>query len=128
MFFWSFKLLSAIPSVLLGASFQFRLLHSSCKSTSIHIFYLHILIFYKSKCFVNLSNLENVLQGNLRKDRAREYIFKASGGTHFENFSTPRQSWWHLQGFHVCTSLPKKTLDTSLTAICKVRLLCRFNI
>ena len=30
---------------------------------------------------VNLSNLENVLQRNLRADRARECIFRVFGGT-----------------------------------------------
>ena len=33
---------------------------------------------------MNLSNLKNVLQKNLRTDRVREYIFRASGGTNFE--------------------------------------------
>ena len=35
--------------------------------------------------------MKNVLQGNLRKDRAKEYtnleLFRGSGGTNFENFS-----------------------------------------
>ena len=57
---------------------------------------------------VNLSNLENVLQGNLRIDRAKECIFGASEGTNFENFSTQSQPWWPLHGFNVCTGLPKK--------------------
>ena len=37
---------------------------------------------------VNLSNLENILLKNLITDRARECIFRASGGTDFEIFST----------------------------------------
>ena len=57
---------------------------------------------------VNLSNLENVLQRNLRIDRARECIFKASGGTNFENVTAERQSRWCLCGFDVCTGLPQK--------------------
>ena len=32
---------------------------------------------------VNLNNLENVLQRNLRTDRARECIFRAPGGANF---------------------------------------------
>ena len=61
-------------------------------------------------CNVNLGNLENVLQRNLKTGRARECIFRASGGTNFENFSAQHQPWWCLHGFDVCTSLPKKTL------------------
>ena len=45
---------------------------------------------------VNLGNLQNVLQRNLRTDRAREYIFIASGGRYF-------------RGFDVHTGLPIKT-------------------
>ena len=37
---------------------------------------------------VTLSNLENVLQENLRVGRAGECIFRGSGGTNFEKFST----------------------------------------
>lgn len=40
---------------------------------------------------VDLSNLENVLQRNLRADRARECVFRVSGGTNFEKFSPQRQ-------------------------------------
>ena len=36
---------------------------------------------------VPLTNLENVLQRILRIDKAREYIFRASGVTNFEIFS-----------------------------------------
>ena len=36
---------------------------------------------------VNLSNLVNVLQRNLKTDRPGEFIFRASGGTNFEFFS-----------------------------------------
>ena len=57
---------------------------------------------------VSLSNMENILRRNLRMDRARECIFRESGGTRFEKFSTQRQPWWCPHGFDVCTSLPKK--------------------
>ena len=60
---------------------------------------------------VNLNNLESVLQRNPRTDRAGECIFRASGGTNFENFPAQRQLWWCLRGFDVYTGLPKKTLD-----------------
>ena len=33
-------------------------------------------------------------------------------------FSTQCQPWWHLYGFHVCTRLPKKTRNTSLSRSC----------
>ena len=39
---------------------------------------------------VNLSNLENVLQRNLRTGKARELFFRVSEGTSFENFSVWR--------------------------------------
>ena len=52
---------------------------------------------------VNLSNLGNILQRNLRTDRTGECIFRASIAANFEHFSTQR-----LCEFHVCTSLPKK--------------------
>ena len=38
-------------------------------------------------CNVNVSNLGNVLQRNLGTGRARECIFRESGGTNFENFT-----------------------------------------
>ena len=62
-------------------------------------------------CNVNLSNLENILQKNLRTGRARECIFRASGGTNLENLSHRHQPWWHLCGFDVCIGLPQKTMD-----------------
>ena len=64
---------------------------------------------------VNLSNLENVLQKNRRTDLAEECIFRASGGTNFENFCDLRQPWCRPLELDVCTGLPKKTLDTSLS-------------
>ena len=65
-------------------------------------------------CNESLSNLGNVLQRNLRVDRARECFFRVSGGTNFEKHSAQRQPSWRLRAFDVCTGRPKKTLDTSL--------------
>ena len=59
-------------------------------------------------CNETLTNLENFLQRNLTTERARKSIFRVSGGTNFGSFSR------RLHGFEVCTSLPKKALDTSL--------------
>ena len=56
---------------------------------------------------VSLSNLENVSQRNLRTDRAKDCIFKVSGGTNFWKFFRP---CWCLRGFVVCTGLPPKKL------------------
>ena len=42
-------------------------------------------------CNVNISNLENVLQRNLRTNRAGECIFSACRGKNFENVSAQRQ-------------------------------------
>ena len=56
----------------------------------------------------------NVLQRNRRTNRDREYIFKASGNTNFEKFSTWCQPWCHLCGFNECTNLPQKACDKSL--------------
>ena len=39
---------------------------------------------------IQFTYLENVLQRNLRTGTAREFIFRASGGTRFKNF---RQPW-----------------------------------
>ena len=61
---------------------------------------------------LGLSNLENVLQKNLRTGKPRECIFRASGGTNFENLPILHQPWWRFGWFLICTSLPKKTLDT----------------
>ena len=43
----------------------------------------------KSVSLFNLCNLENVLQRNLRTGTAKEWIFRASGGTRFKNFCQP---------------------------------------
>ena len=58
-------------------------------------------------CNESLSNLENVLKRNLRTDRAKVCIFRASGGTNFENLLVQRFLKFSLQNF------PQKTLDTS---------------
>ena len=57
---------------------------------------------------VDLSNLENVLQRNLRTSKAGECIFRACGGTNFKNLPTGHQPWWCPEGFDVCNCLPKK--------------------
>ena len=63
---------------------------------------------------VNVSNLEMFYNKKNKTNRVRECIFKASGGTNFEKFTTRRQPLWGLHGFNVGTGLPEKTLDTSL--------------
>ena len=65
-------------------------------------------------CNVNLSNLENVLQRNLRTDRASECIFGISGDTNLETLIGQCQPWQHLCRFNICTGLHKKALDMSL--------------
>ena len=101
-----------IPSVLLAASFKLRSLCSSHKLIAIRIFHLNMnilkIILENVFCNETLSNLENFLQRNLTTERARKSIFWVSGGTNFGSFSR------RLHGFEVCTSLPKKSLDTSL--------------
>ena len=47
----------------------------------------------------NLNNLGNILQRNLRAERARECIFKAFGGTILK-VPTQQQPWWCLCEFH----------------------------
>ena len=66
-----------------------------------HKFFIWIYEFFKNHLRrrlsrnVNLSNLENVLQRNLKTDMARDCIFRASGGTNFENLPHWRyQPWW----------------------------------
>ena len=63
---------------------------------------------------IYLTNLENVFQRNLRTGKARECIFRASGGTNFENLPVRRRPWRCLLGFDVYTGLPKKAVDTSM--------------
>ena len=43
-----------------------------------------------------------------KRKTMRQTENRISGGTNYENFST-----WCLHKFHVCTCLPKKTLDPS---------------
>ena len=57
---------------------------------------------------VNLTNLQNFLQKNLRTDRARETIFRVSRDANFENLLTWHQPWYHRRGFDVPAGLPKK--------------------
>ena len=93
-------MLHVIPSVPLAASFKLRLLGSPQNLIVIHFFYLNIynnMNFFQNHprkkvfCNVSLSNLENILQINLRTDGVRECIFRVSGGTNFENFSAQHQ-------------------------------------
>ena len=44
-----------------------------------------------------------------------ECIFSASTATNFDNLPALHQPWWCLREINACTSLPKKTLDMSLT-------------
>ena len=99
-----------------------RLFCSSLKFIAIKNFHLNTIWtyeFFKNQAHrvfhnVNLSYSENILQTNLRTDRAGEFIFKASGGTNIESFFVHFQPCLCLCGFDVCTGLPRKTLDTSL--------------
>ena len=66
--------------------------------TSTFFFFLNMWIFKNQpprrvSCNVNLSNLGNVLERNLRTKSARECIFRASGSTNFETFTARRQLW-----------------------------------
>ena len=54
---------------------------------------------------VNLSNLENVLQRNLRTDRSWECIFRASGGA---NFLAQHKAGGTLVGLMYVLVCPKK--------------------
>ena len=110
-----------IPSELLATSLSSDRIAAltSHKLLAIQTFYLNIWIFINHPrkrvfCNVSLSNLENLLQRNLRREWARECIFRVSGGTNFENFSARRQPWWRLRVFDVCTGLPKTTLWTQV--------------
>ena len=91
-------MLCGIPSVLLAASFQLRLLHRCHKFIALQFFITSLwaykflceyMIFLKThpqrKVFhtVYLNNLENVFQRNLRTGRTRGWILRASGGTSF---------------------------------------------
>ena len=57
---------------------------------------------------INLSNLENVLQRNLRTDEVKACIFRASGGTNLGKLPVQRQPWPHLRGFHILQVCPKR--------------------
>ena len=90
MWFFLYYLLHLLRSFLCSRKFK-----------DIQMFYLNTIWIYKSfknhlwrGVFrnVNLSNLENVLQRNLRTGKAEDCILKASGGTDFEKFSTQQQA------------------------------------
>ena len=79
-----------IPSVLFAASFKLRSLRSSHKLIAIQIFlfeYMNFLNIIHEEDFFVKKSLENVLQRNLGTERAKECVFRVSGGTNFENFS-----------------------------------------
>ena len=58
---------------------------------------------------INLSNLEDALQRNIYTGRVRMCIFRACGGTNFENCPVQQQPWRRLNGFDVRTGLTKKS-------------------
>ena len=96
------------PSVLLAAFFQLRSFCSSHMFIAIQILFMNIYKFFKKSSTRNKNNLEINLRRNLRTDRARECIFRASECKNFEDFPSRCQPWWHLCGFDVCNGLPKK--------------------
>ena len=63
---------------------------------------------------VNLSNLENVLQRNLRSDRGREWIFRVFGGTVLKVCPLGGNYGGAIVNSIYVPVCPKKTLDTSL--------------
>ena len=84
-----YTLLRVIPSVILAAFFQLRLLRNSHKFVAIQIFIWLYKSFIKnsvSEC--KLQNLEMFYKEIYEQTGARKSIFQASGGTNFENFAT----------------------------------------
>ena len=105
-----------IPSVLIATSFQHRLLRSSDKFIAInsHSHGLNIWILKKRFRNVNLSNLENIWQRKLRRDRARECIFRAFGGTNFVSFPLYASTIVVSFVFSIYVLVCQKTPDMSL--------------
>ena len=108
-----------IPSAPLVASFKLRSLQGSHNLLAIQTFYLNI--FFKiihKKVFrnVSLSNLENVIQRNLRTNRAKVCILEYLE-TEISKIFAWHQPWWYLCGFDMCTCLPQKTLDMPLVPL-----------
>ena len=101
-----FTLSCVIPYVLCTPSSQVALQFSQVYSHTKFLLEYHMNIFFKNHpwrglfCNVNLSNLENVLQRNLRTSRACECIFCVSAAN-FQKFSSQCQPWWYLCGFDV---------------------------
>ena len=62
----------------------------------------------------NLNNLGNILQRNLRAERARECIFKAFGGTILKVYPLGSNHGGAFVNSILCTGLPTKTVDMSL--------------
>ena len=86
-----------IPSVLLHASFLTCLW--PCKfQQSEHMNSLKTIRVEELFSNVNLSNLEKVLQRNLRTNRAMKCIFRKSGSKNFENLPARRKSCRRLCG------------------------------
>ena len=83
-----------IPCVLLHASFLTCLW--PCKFSSEHMNSFKTIREEELFSNVNLSNMEKVLQRNLRTNRARKSIFRKSGSKNFENLPAGRKSWWRL--------------------------------
>ena len=118
-------MLLVIPSVLLAASLKLRSLRSPHKFIAIQMFYWNYEILKnhpRKRVFRNksLDNLENVLQRNLRTDRASECIFRVSEGTNFENFSTRRQTCSHLPKKTLSLMVPRGDMCTSLISLSKI--------
>ena len=92
---------------------KFILLRSSHKLIAIQMFLFEYMIFFNHPrkrvlCNIRLSNLENVLQINLKIDKTKDCIFKVSGSTNFENLSAQHQPCWRLCRFDLCIGLPRK--------------------
>ena len=105
--------------------FQPILLRSPHKFIAMQIvFFFNIWIFEihprrRMFCNVNLDNLVNFLQRNVRKGKTRECIFRAFGGTN--KVSSRRQPLWRLRWLNFCTGLSKKSLDTSLSKVMTIK-------
>ena len=120
-----FVLFCVIPSVLLAAFFSAHIAsqpsqvysHANCFFFNIWIFEIHPQ--RRMFCNVNLDNLVNFLQRNVRKGKTRECIFRAFGGTN--KVSSRRQPLWRLRWLNFCTGLSKKSLDTSLSKVMTIK-------
>ena len=120
-----FVLFCVIPSVLLAAFFSAHIASQPSQVYShANFFFFNIWIFEfhprrRMFCNVNLDNLVNFLQRNVRKGKTRECIFRAFGGTN--KVSSRRQPLWRLRWLNFCTGLSKKSLDTSLSNVMTIK-------